>query len=252
MSKVAITFLGHTTVLIKSEEISIITDPNFSDKTLSLKRKDQPIINPDALNSVNVITISNAHHNRLNTDSFKYFKQDVQMVLPIGLGKLVNTYFNFRLSELKEDAEKVIGSSKIIAKKSLHRGFRTSGLTFSNSLHYIFKLGDKTIFYCSDTKYDGTYFFELGKAYDIDLAILPIDHVGPDLTANGRYLNVSRAVQAFQDLNAKKMLPVSYGSFSFSGHSKESVEKKLLKEIEKHSLQDKIQIVEPGGDLTLD
>ena len=251
MNKVDIKFMGHCTILIKTDTVNFILDPNFASKLFYLRRLDKPVLDTESFHDVNAILISNAHHHRLHPSSFKHFKQTAQMILPLGLGKFVNTYFNFRLTELKAGAQTTLADWKIIAIKSLHKGFRKCLFSRKKSLNYILKSQDKTIFYCSDTKYDGAYFFDIGKEYNIDLAILPIDHVGPDFLARKRYKSISNALQACQDLGAKKMLPYCFGSFNFSGRKAKSVLKKLKKETELTGIDERVHVLNPGEILSL-
>lgn len=251
MSKTKVKFLGHTTVQVQSQNVNFIFDPNFINKLCSLKRKDKPVILTEELHNINAILISNAHRNRLNLDSLKYFKQVSQIVLPMGVGKVFKNFFQFHFNELKAGAQTTIGDCEIHAIRSLHRGSRGLGFKYKNSLNYIIKMPHHKLFYCSDTKYEGAYFHKIGKEHKIDLAILPIDHVGPDLISRKRYMTASQALHAFRDLGAAKMIPNCYGAFNFSGRTAKKVLKGLNQEIEKHDLKDKVAVLQPGEEIEL-
>ncbi|MBU0506861.1 MAG: MBL fold metallo-hydrolase [bacterium] len=246
MSEITIRYLGHSSLMIHADNINFLFDPNFDVKLMKMKRLDEPKIDQELLHEVQVILISNPHHHRLNLPSFKFLKQAAQLILPLGLSKIVNTYFHFRVTELKAGAQTEVGEIKIIGIKSLHKAFRNCSLIRKNALNYIIKTPTKTIFYCSDSPYDGSYFFDLGKEYNIDVAILPIDHVGLDIFAKNRYMTREQALQAMQDLGAKKMIPYCFGSFNFAGRKRENVLNLFKKDIEKASLEEKVIILEPG------
>ena len=253
MTKATITFLGHTTVLINMDGILFIIDPNFSKKISLLKRLDDNLINidTDKLHQIQVILLTNAHRNRFDTGSFRFFKQTAQVILPLGSSKFLGKYYRFHKNELKAGAETKIGNCQIIALKSLHRGFRTCSALKTNSLNYMLKTPDQTIFYCSDTRYDGAYFYDIGREYNIDLAILPVDHVGIDALAKNRFMNTSQALQAFRDLNAKKMLPVAFGSFNFAQRKAAKVIENIKAEMLKQNLGDEVCILDRGESLTI-
>ncbi|MBF0103779.1 MAG: MBL fold metallo-hydrolase [Deltaproteobacteria bacterium] len=251
MNECSITFLGHTTVWLKTSDISLVIDPNFDKKMFYLRRLDDPSINTEDLHKVNCVLLSNAHHHRMNLDALRYFKQTAQIILPMGLGRIISRFHRFPINELKNGAEMGIGSCQIIGLKPLHRGFRNCPLIPQNSLHYIIKLPTATVFYCSDTKYDGACFFDIGKNYNIDVAILPIDHLNPDFIAGKRYMTPAEAVQAFKDLGAKKMIPNAFGSFNYHGRTFEKISETLSQEMTKQGVTSEVCLLRPGEKIDL-
>ena len=249
MSRTSITFNGHTTILFRAGELRFIFDPNFENKTLMLNRMDKPVFDADEMHQVNSILISNAHHNRLAPSSFKYFKQTAQVMMPLGLGRILSRFYHFHINELKAGAETTIGDCRIIAVKALHRGFRTPDFGYKNALNYLIKAPGFTLFYVSDSRHEGDYFYKIGKEHNIDVVCMPLDHVGPDLIAGKRFLSTREALQAFRDLGASRMIPYGYGSFNFNGRSRDKVEKKLFEEMAKAGLSDEICILKPGETL---
>lgn len=219
MSQFDITYLGHVSVLIDTGTLRLVIDPNFSSRIPFVRRLTPPTIDAQQLHAVDAVLFTNAHHHRLDIGSLRYFKARTKLFVPMDVGTLVSSMFCFHKTELEAGAEIQLGDVQVKAVRGLHRAFRKSRLRFPLSLNYIIRSGGKTVFYCSDTKYDGKYFYDLGREYNVDLAILPVDHVGPDLFAPNRFMTAKQALQAFQDLNAKQMLPVCHGAFHFSPRS---------------------------------
>lgn len=248
MTQTTITYLGHTGLLITSDQVRFVIDPNFSSKVVSLKRQ-QPSAHLqyiDQLHQVNAILYTNAHHHRLDTKSLGFFKQTAQLVLPLGLGSVIPKVYRFHQTELKDGAELHFGDCYIRAIKARHRGFRKSGLTHKACLNYLIKTPTGNIFYCSDSAYEGAYFYDIGQEFKIDVAILPIDHVGPDFSAGKRYMTAKQALQAFGDLQASQMVPNCYGAFSFSGHKIDKILAELNQQIAEQDLQSKVKVLQPG------
>jgi len=233
-------FLGHTTIYLNLDNVHLIIDPHFGRKLHFLKRKDQPIFNFEELHNVDAILISHLNKHRFDLSSFCYFKQSTQIILPLGRGKLLNKHFQFHVSELKGGAQTTIGNCEIHAIKTLN----------NKGINYIIKSNTLTIFYATDSKYDGAYFYDIGKKYNIDLAILPIAPVCPTLFSKGN-MNSKQALQAFQDLKAKKMVPNCFGSFSYSGHSTEKIIEAFQKEINQLDLLDQVQILRAGEEIDI-
>lgn len=251
MSKTIVRFLGHTSVLIEHSGLQVIFDPNFSNKIPFIKRKSPAVFDPFALHKTNVILYSAGCHHRLNTLSLRYFKQSTQIIMPMGLSKFVGDFFSFRISELKGGAEKQISDCNIKAVKSLNKSSRFPQWNAGNCLNYILRWPDFTVLYVGESSYDGSYFHELGSEHKIDLAILPIDHVGPDAQALNKHMTPTQALQAFLDLNAKKMIPNCFGAFNWSKRDEQKFLEAFKTEVASLQLQEKIFMLSPGENLEL-
>ena len=73
------------------------------------------------------------------------------------------------------------------------------------------EVNGRSIFHCGDSAYFPG-FKEIGERLDIEIALLPIGAYDPP---SGRevHMNPEEAVQAFLELNAKKLVPMHYGTF---------------------------------------
>lgn len=252
MTQVQIQFLGHAGILIQSEQLKLVVDANFSSRIPFIRRVGAVAPVPfESLQKVQAIFYTNAHHHRLDVPSLRCFKQTTQIFTPLEVASVIPSMFQFHRTEFKDGAEIEVGDIKVKAIKGLHRAFRKSGLRYPLSLNYLFKVAGKTVFYCSDTRYDGAYFYDLGQEHKIDLAILPIDHVGPDQLATNRYMDLHQALQAFQDLKAAQMLPVCYGAFNFSARSSEAFLENFRTEVNRLQLAERVLILEPFTSLFL-
>lgn len=242
----SISFLGHTTISVKSESLRLVFDPNFNRQLFNIKRQSPAVFRVDDLNQTQVVLFTSAHHHRLDISSLGYFKQNVQVLVPRGLAKIISTYFEFHLSELKDGATVKFGNTTITALKAKHRGFRKMGFGYPLALNYLVKTPERTILYVGDTSYEGAYFHDLGQKHKIDVACLPVDHVGLDSLAVNRYLKPSQAIQAFEDLGASLMVPHSFGAFNFAGRSFDNVKDELMGEAKRHGVEGRVKNLHPG------
>lgn len=238
--------MGHSSFLITTRDVKFVFDPCFSNNICFVNRDQPAVYDPIELHDVQVIVLSNANKNRFDIRSLKFFKQNTQMIVPSGMGESLKIEFDSRITEMADSAETSVGHNKIIAYQSLYTGFKNLFSSRINSLNYILKNTDMTLFYCSESKYEGVYFYDLGKKHNIDVAIIPIDHVCPDFLAGKRFMSMSKAIQTCLDLNAKVMIPCSYGAFNFSKRVYEEELEKLNTEIEKFGVRDRIKVLQPG------
>lgn len=247
-----IQFLGHTSFLVKFKEHSLIIDPNLSQNVFLLKRRQLPRFNPFELKKTNTILISNAHPNRLNIPSFKFFKQNAEIILPEGLSAFVKRNIAFRCVELTENQQyEIMNEIKVTAIKSLHRGFRYWPLSQSMAAHYLIEYQNYKILYVTDTPYKQQFFQDLGKNHQIDLAIIPISYIGPEFLCSQRYLNSQQALKVFQDLNAKHMIPQAHSAFCYPHRNSQEAKNNFLEALDKMpNIKPQVSLLEAGETFT--
>lgn len=68
-------WLGHSTVLMKVNGKTIITDPVFRDVNFLIKRKTPFPIDPLLLPKIDYVLISHGHYDHLNTRTIKFLKE---------------------------------------------------------------------------------------------------------------------------------------------------------------------------------
>ncbi len=62
-------FIGHATTLIHLGDATILTDPNFSDRVMLLRRSRAPGLHAGALPPLDAVLISHAHRDHLDFPS---------------------------------------------------------------------------------------------------------------------------------------------------------------------------------------
>lgn len=237
-------FLGHTSILIESEDLNLLFDPVFTNQIPFKKRKQPFVHHPDVLQKVNCLALTSPHHHRFQPDSLRYFKQSTQVIVPQDCADLVQGFFNFHLTELSDGASIKLGQNKLYAIEALHRGHRGLNYKYKLCLNYVLKTPKKTYLFVSDNRYEGQYFHELGEKFKIDIAIMPIGQLGKNALKSNRNLNPKLCVQAFEDLKAKALVPYFYGSFGESAIHAGALIQDLKDEMQKHGHADHLQILD--------
>jgi L-ascorbate metabolism protein UlaG (beta-lactamase superfamily) len=109
---------------------------------------------------------------------------------------------------------------------------------------YVLRAGKHSVYHAGDTGYfDG--FQELGERLRPDLALLPIGAYYP---ASFRNVHTSPedALRAFQDLRARWMVPMHYGTFRLSYEPVDEPVQRLLIGAELQGIENKICVLEEG------
>lgn len=257
-------WIGHATVLLQMDDKVIITDPFLTETVGEFGRRViEPGIDNENIPPCDLILISHSHFDHLSYGSLTIleekskntalvFPQDLENYLPEYKMKMfrMNNHNGYKKNIIGET--KIINGVKVTSVYAQHWGGRygIDGYTWGDNAFtgYIIEYNGMTVYFAGDTGYDDIKFQQLGKLYNIDLALIPI---GPcaDCEQCGTYNHVFPvdAVSIYKDLKAKWMLPVHYGTLHFAQADPMQPLFTLKKIIEKDSLQENIFPLVIGG-----
>jgi len=107
----------------------------------------------------------------------------------------------------------------IAAPKLSKNARRTYGCPFDTNKAlwggYVIQNSEHTLYHAGDSAY-GEHFKEIGEKFDIDEAFLPIGAYRPEAIMQHNHLNPPEALHAAEDLGAKTLIPIHYGTFILS------------------------------------
>ncbi|MBU4484624.1 MBL fold metallo-hydrolase [bacterium] len=246
MDTLKVKFIGHATCEIEMDGSRLVTDPVFSSSIFFIKRAVPLPIEPREISQPNVVLISHCHYDHLDVESFSYINSKVTIVMPEGTKDVLQKFINNPIIELgKWASHKFSDGLEVTAVPNKHRGGRLSGLRYTDSNGYLITKNNKTIYYCGDSSY-GTHFKDIGAVKTIDVAILPISAYKPEWFMKTRHMDPKDAVEAFEALNAKHMIPIHWGTFKLSLEPINEPIEWLKKIIDNKGLSNKIHILKPG------
>ena len=202
----AVAYLGHATVLMELDGTKLLTDPLLRRRVTHLRRATS--VEVDAVREVDAVLISHAHHDHLDLRSLMRLDRSVQVVVPVGLGRLVRGKGFESVTEVDEGDEATFGSLTVRATHAEHGGKRTPGRARGPALGYVIQ-GSRTIYFAGDTAlFDGMD----GLAANLDLALLPIWGWGPSL-GRGLHLDPRSAAEALRLLRPRIAIPIHWGTY---------------------------------------
>jgi L-ascorbate metabolism protein UlaG (beta-lactamase superfamily) len=109
----------------------------------------------------------------------------------------------------------------------------------------------RTIYLSGDTGYfDG--FADIGREADIDLAIVNLGAYAPRWFMARSHMDPARAVRAFKELGARRLMAVHWGAFRLGDEPVYLPPVELAREMAGASLSDRLVPLEPGQTLFLD
>src|SRR5438270_6986118 len=247
--EICVTWIGHASFLIQTHEVNVLIDPIWSKWLKVVKRLKQPGFEIHHLPSIDFVLVTHAHFDHLDRRTLAKVAADQPIVVPIGVGNLVNDLgFNI-VHELDYWQTVKLGPLEVSLTPCAHWGAR-----FLADLHrgfggFIVKMDGRSIFHCGDSAYfEG--FKEIGERHDIDVALLPI---GAYDAPTGRevHMNPEEAVQAFLELRANTLVPMHYGSFRLGYEPLDEPPARLLAAAKAHGIDHKVLVLTEGAPVVL-
>ena len=214
-----IVWLGHATVFIRIDGVSIITDPIFADMKRENRRADFPI-DPNDIKNLDYVLLSHAHSDHFDKKSIKILQKNnpqMEVLTALGIGKWLRP----KHIKYQEAAwwQKFDTNSKIeIDYLPAVHWHGKIGIDFNRGLwgSFIIKIGGKSIFFAGDTAY-GPHFKEIGELFpNIDYCLMPIGAYQPQYMMKRSHMSPWEAITAFKDIKGKTMIPMHYGTFQLA------------------------------------
>lgn len=253
-----ITFIGHSTFLIETKQLNILTDPVYSNRAspipfLGPKRISAPGILLNNLPKIDVVVISHNHYDHMDISTLKKLKQkfNPEFIVPIGNAVILKKSGIHRVIELDWWQKTTIKSAIITLLPAKHSSQR-SWFDYNKSLwgSYGIKVGSEKIFFAGDTAYEKHFKAIRKKWGKPDLALIPIGAYQPREILKDYHLNPEDAVQSHIDLNSHKSVGMHWGTFQLSSEHVQQPLIDLNQAKKRHGISDESFYVLNFGDNT--
>ncbi|MCF7480627.1 MBL fold metallo-hydrolase [Vibrio sp. J1-1] len=226
-----VTWLGHSTMLVEVDGVRILTDPVFDYASPLIAKAwfERNIPNTHARESLpvpDVIVISHDHYDHLEASSIRFYAdKSVIFYVPLGVGKHLIKWGVCADDIVEFDWWESIqyANVELICTPANHNSGRTY-LDKNTTLwaSWVMKGRSETLYFSGDSAYD-QHFAEIAQRFGpIDIACL---EVAADVKENQGYpvenwghMQAHHTVQAFKDLQAKKLLPVHWATYELFTH----------------------------------
>lgn len=253
---VAITWLGHSTVLVDVAGVRVLTDPVVTPAVAHLRRH-RPVTPPAA---VDAVVISHVHMDHLHPRSLRLVtRHETRVVVPAGAAGLLRRVPTARVEEVRAgDRVAVTGRSDdttvavkaVPAEHSDRRGPHTR--RSAPALGYVLRSGRRRVYFAGDTG----LFDAMADIGPVDVALLPI--WGWGATLGPHHLDPVTAVDAMERVQADRVVPIHWGTYSpRRGRAGPPpwLDRPLAefrRALEERGWGDRLVALRPGGSTTID
>ncbi len=221
---VTLTFVGHSTFIIQTSSITIITDPVFSERASPLsfigpRRVRQPAVGIEQLPRIDLVLLSHNHYDHCDLASLKAIRQrfDPQLVTPLGNGRLVSAAGYTKVEELDWWDQARTIRCPLTLTPAQHFSARTP-FDRNRALwgSFVVELEGRRLYFGGDSGYAPLFTEIRERIGDIELALLPIGAYEPRWFMKPIHMNPAEAVQAHLDLGARQSVGMHFGTFQLT------------------------------------
>jgi L-ascorbate metabolism protein UlaG (beta-lactamase superfamily) len=220
---IRITFINHTTFLIQTEGLNILTDPVYSERAspfswIGPRRMREPGIAFEDLPQIDVVLLSHNHYDHLDIHTVKKLNQvfSPQFILPLGVGTFLKRSGIHIFHELDWWQEVRINASiavqSVPAQHFSGRGLRDRDATLWCG--YLMRREQGNIYFAGDTGYNNHTFKEIGeRCAPVKAALIPIGAYKPKWFMSPIHCSPDEAVQIHEDTQSSLSIASHFGTF---------------------------------------
>ncbi len=214
-------WLGHSTVLIRVDGFTILTDPVFSGRvgislgpmTFGIKRLVNVAAPISELPDIDLILLSHAHMDHFDLPSLRSLENaGTHVVTASNTSDLLRTKRYAQVHELGWNKSVQIGTAHIKAFEVAHWGARMRSDIYRGFNGYLLEIGRYRLLFGGDTAYTEA-FKGLKSSKPVDLAIMPIGAYDPWIRV---HCNPEEAWAMANHAGAEYILPVHHQTFQLS------------------------------------
>lgn len=242
---IVVTFVNHSTFLIQTQGLNILTDPVWSERAspvpfLGPKRMRPPGIRFEDLPKIDIVLLTHNHYDHLDIGTMKRLSADYRPIIycPLGVGKYLERKGIGNISEMDWWDEINIDSAlTLVCTPAQHfsgRGMFDRDRTLWSGFALQTEKG--SIYYSGDTGY-GDFFAEIKKRISpIRLSFLPIGAYKPQWFMADIHTSPADAVKVHQFLKSPVSIGMHFGTFPLADDGMEEPAEELREILKKEKI----------------
>jgi L-ascorbate metabolism protein UlaG (beta-lactamase superfamily) len=220
-------WIGHASVYVEIDGKRLLIDPVFSEYAspfeIGPRRFHPPPIALAELPAIDGVLITHDHYDHLDMHTVQHLAQrDTLFFVPLGVGAHLERWgvASARIREMEWGQQQALGGVRIVSTPSRHYSGRRLGDRNATLWTSWSVLGAKQRFFVSgDTGYSD-HFGQIGAQHGpFELAFVKVGAYGPGAPWLDIHMSAENAVRAAQDVRARRLFPVHWGTFNLAFHA---------------------------------
>ena len=254
-----VTMVNHSSMLIRTAGLNILTDPVWSDFTSPLQgfgpKRHRPVgLKWEELPKIDICLISHDHYDHYDADTLHKLAREHRplFIVPLGLGGLLQYHCGEQTRIIEADWWDTIQHGKLQvcltpAKHWSNRYRKT--YTRNRSLWCGFFLkspGGPSIYYVGDSARSGCFADIRARLGSPDVALIPIGAYKPDWIRNG-HISPAEAVEVFQTLQPRQAIACHFGTWQLANEGYQETLNDLNTALQKNNIPAECFIAPDNG-----
>ena len=249
-------WVGHSTLLLNHSGVTIMTDPQFSDRASPFSFIGPKRITPlpfeiAELPRIDAVVISHNHYDHLDETSIRQLARtqpSVEFFVPLGLKTLLEEWGVEHVTELdwwqQVQREGVTIQPTPVQHWSKRTLFDRNKTLWSG---WMLQWADFSFYFAGDAGYSDDFKETAKRLGSPDLAAIPIGAYEPREFMKSAHINPEEAVKAFGDLGAKRAIGIHWGTFKLTLEPMTEPPLKLLRALKKSgTIEESFRVLRHG------
>lgn len=247
-------WLGHATFLVRLNGVTFLTDPIFGSLGIVEPFVDLP--SPlEKMKHVDYVLLSHDHRDHMDEDTIRAVAgrfPNVKFLAGLSSEELISGFIK-PTNEVRTAGwfqQFDLGDAPVEIYFVPVRHWSRRGLFDTNKRlwgGFVLKGGETSIYFGGDSGY-GRHYRETGELFpDIDYFLIGIGAYEPRWFMEPNHNNPADAVKAFQDIGARTMVPMHYGTFDLSDEPPGAPLGQLTAEAERAKISQQIKVLDLNG-----
>jgi L-ascorbate metabolism protein UlaG (beta-lactamase superfamily) len=220
-----VTWIGHSTVLVQTQGLNILTDPIWSERAspfafLGPKRVRAPGVRFEDLPRIDLVLLSHNHYDHLDLPTLRrlWRRDRPRIVTSLGNDSILARE-GIEATALDWTGRVAVADGVAVRVERNHHWSSRWGTDRNRALWSAFTVESPAgnVFFAGDTGFgDGGWAAEAARHGPFRLAILPIGAYEPRDVMQANHMNPEEAVRVFETLKPKMALGVHWGTFQLT------------------------------------
>lgn len=205
--QLAITWLGHATVLVEMDGLRVLTDPVLRNRIGPLVRIAPPVC-PDAVGRVDCVLLSHLHADHTDLPTLRAIARFDPVLAPHPAAEWLRAKGLRDVRDLRVGGQMRVGGLRVVATTATHDGRRRPFGPEAEPIGFVIR-GSSSVYFAGDTEAVPPT-SELRGA--LDVALLPVWGWGPALGPG--HLDPERAAASLVLISPRVVIPIHWGTFA--------------------------------------